>query len=437
MSWLSWFLSRRFRVRVILVLVPILCVAAYFEAPALRAELRYRSAEKARQRRDFADARSYLLANLDADPTSARDHFLYARVARQSGAFEDAEEQLDLCKKWEGATPRVTLERELLSVQQGRFHRVNEIQLRNRLEKGDADSVDILEALSVGCMVNNRFADAHGYLSRWIELKPDNFQALVWRSTVKDRLSDLQGARDDAAQAAALAPESFSAQLNLGQVLMKQTEFQEAEKVFERLAEQYPREPVVAMGLAQAKSKVHPDGVEAGRILDDLLTRFPDDAPFLFERGKLALQSGDTAQAERWLRKAAALTPWEYEIQYNLLQSLRQQGKLKDADLVEKTVRRLEESSQRLHELDQRLKKEPYNLSLHCAIARVFLDVGNNKEAVRWLQTALKMDSHQPMANRLLADYYEKSGEPSKAARYREAAQIPTGSAPVVDGEYP
>src|SRR5262249_45378789 len=152
-----------------------------------------------------------------------------------------------------------------------------------------------------------------------------------WRSAAKERLSDMPGARADAERAVELAPANFSAQLSLGQILMKLTEFQEAERVFERLRESYPRDPAVAMGLAQAKSKLQPDGVEAAKILDDLLTRFPDDSPVLFERGRLALQIGETARAEACLRKAVELTPWEYELQYTLLQSLRQQGKQRDA----------------------------------------------------------------------------------------------------------
>ena len=437
MSWLPRLPSRRFRIRLILLLVPILTVAAYFELPALRAELRFRAAEKARKRRDFADARGYLLANLAADPRSARDHFLFARVARQSGAFEDAEEQLELCEKWGGASPRVALERTLLSVQQGDFRRHTEVDLLRRIEQGDAESVQILEALSVGCLTNYRYADAHSYLSKWIELTPDDFQAHVWRSMAKDRLSDTPGARADAEQAVALAPTNFSAQLNFGQVLIKLTEFQEAEKVLERLAQHYPRDPLVAIGLAQAKRVSQPEGVEAARILDDLLSRFPNDSPVLLERGRLALQMGEAARAEGWLRKAAELAPWEYEVQHALLQSLRQQGKRTDADRVEKTVRRLEEVSHHFQELNEKLKKEPYNLSNHCAIAQLFLEVGNDKDAVRWLQTALKIDSHQPLANRLLADYYDKSGEPRKAARYREAALNPNGSGRVVDGKLP
>jgi predicted Zn-dependent protease len=421
----------------VLLLVPVLAVAAYFELPALRAELRFRAAEKARKRRDFADARGYLLANLAADPTSARDHFLLARVARQSGAFEDAEEQLALCEKWQGPSPRVAFERTLLSVQQGACTRHVEIQLRSRIEQGDAESVEILEALSVGCLASYRFPDALGYLSKWIELAPDDFQAHVWRSMAKERLSDVAGARADAERAVALAPTNFAAQLSFGQILIQSGEYQEAENVFERLAQHHPRDPVVAMGLAQARSKLQPDGVEAARILDDLLTRFPNDSPVLIERARLALQLGEPARAEGWLRKAAELAPWEYEVQYALLQSLRQQGKLTEADQVEKTVRRLEETSHRLHELNEKLKKEPYNLANHCAIARVLLEVGNHKEAVRWLQTALKIDSHQPLANQLLADYFEKTGEPRKAARYREAALKPTGSGWGVDGNLP
>jgi tetratricopeptide (TPR) repeat protein len=408
----------------VLLLVPVLtvAVAAYLELPVLRAEHRFRAAEKARKRRDFADARGYLLANLAADPTSARDHFVLARVARQSGAFEDAEEHLELCQKWEGASSRVAFERTLLSVQQGRFRRDTEVQLRRRIEQGDVESVLILEALSVGCLGSYRFADALDYLSKWIELTPDDFQAHVWRSKAKERLSDLPGARADAERAVTLAPTNFAAQLSFGQVLTKSNEFQEAEKVFEQLAQRYPRDPLVAMGLAQAKSKLQPEGVEAARILDDLVTQFPDDSPVLLERGRLALQMGETARAESWLRKAAELAPWEYQVQYALLQSLRQQGKLTDADQVEKTVRRLEEASHRLHEFNEKFKQEPYNPSHHCAIARILLEVGNHKEALRWLQAALKIDSHQPVANLLLADYYDKSGEPRKAARYREAA---------------
>jgi predicted Zn-dependent protease len=307
-------------------------------------------------------------------------------------------------------------------VQQGALTRPTEVQLRAYIEQGHPESLQILEALSVGCLASYRFGAADSYLSKWIELAPDDFQAHVWRSMAKERLDDAPGARADAQQAAALAPNSFAAQLRLGQVLLQSTDYQAAEKVYERLWERHPHDPLVAMGLAQAKVKLNPQGGEAARILDDLVARYPDDPPVLLERGRLALQLGEADRAERWLRKAVGFVPWEYESQYALLQALRQQRKLADAAVVEKTVRRLEEVGHRLHELNDEFKRQPEDLSVHCAIAQIYLDEGNSKEAINWLQAALKLDSHHPLANQLLAAYYEKIGEPGKAVRYRQAA---------------
>jgi tetratricopeptide (TPR) repeat protein len=402
--------------------VPFLAVAAYLEAPTLRAEYRFRAAQKAQKHRDFADARNYLLANLGADPCSARDYFLLARVARQSGVLEDAEEALDLCEKWEGPTSRVTLERTLLNVQRGALNRHTETQLRTYVEQGHAESLQILEALSVGCLVSYRFGAAVTYLSKWIEMDPNDFQAYAWRSLAKERLVDKSGACADAQEAVAIAPRSFAAQLRLGQSLLVSTAYRDAEAVFERLNQDYPHDPLVAMGLARAQLKLNPQGDQAEHILEDLVTRFPNDPPVLLERARLALQLGEPARAESWLRKAVDFVPWDYETQYALLQSLRQQRKLKEAAQVEKTVRGLEEDSDRLRDLNEQFKISPEDPANHCAIASIYLKQGNAKEALHWLQAALNIDPHHLLANQLLADYHEKIGESSKAARYREAA---------------
>jgi len=63
------------------------------------------------------------------------------------------------------------------------------------------------------------------------------------------------GARADAARAVALAPANFSAQLSLGQILMKLTEFEEAEQVFQGLAERYPRGPSGRDGFGSGKEQ--------------------------------------------------------------------------------------------------------------------------------------------------------------------------------------
>jgi predicted Zn-dependent protease len=402
-------------------LIPPLAFAGYLEYPYLRAEYHFRSAEKARLRRDFAAARRHLLSNLSADWRSGRDHFLLARICRQTALFDEAEEHLQECQKSEGPTARLALERTLLQVQQGAISLTTEEQLRTKVEENQPETRDILEALSAGCLVSYRFGSANGYLTRWLELDPDNSQAYIWRSLARERLLGFTDARDDARQAVALAADSFEGRLRLAQSLMFTTEYQEAAELFATLSRERPGTPLVGMGLAQACVKLG-QFEAAASALDALLARYPTDAPVLLERGRLALLGGDRVHAEAWLRQAAAAAPWDYQIHYSLLQALRQQGKSREAGAVEKQLRRIEKDNAALRKLTEDFRSNPYDLSLRCDIARLLLAQDNAKEALDWLTGALKADPSYPLANRMMADYYEKIGEPARAAPYRAAA---------------
>jgi tetratricopeptide (TPR) repeat protein len=416
-------LSSRERLRRILVcsLIPILAIAAYLEYPDLKAEYHFYQAEKARQRRDFAEARRHLQINLAADPASARNHFLLARVARQSAAFEEAAQHLQDCEKWEGGTARINLERVLLEAQQGATSRSTEDRLRIYVQEGHPESREILEALSAGCLITNRFGPAQSYLTKWIELSPDCAQAYIWRSLARERLSGFADARDDARQAVALAPASFDARLRLGQTLLLTTEYQESAEVLEPLYQEYPQNLVVGMSLAQAESKLG-RLEDTAQILDALLARFPGDASILMERGRLALSMGDDARGESWLKQAVAQAPWDYQTNYSLLQVLVRSKKDQEAKALEAKLRRIEQDSVKMGALNDRFKSDPYDLGVRCEIARLYLDQGNDKEALDWLQGAVKVDPGHPLANQMLAEYYEKIHEPAQAAKYRAAA---------------
>jgi Flp pilus assembly protein TadD len=360
-------------------------------------------------------------ANLSADGRSGRDHFLLARVCRQTAQFDQAEEHLQECQKWEGASARLALERTLLQVQQGAIARSTEERLRKDVAEGHPEAREIVEALSVGCLVSYRFESANGYLTKWIELEPNNSQAYIWRSLARERLLGFVDARDDARQAVALAPGSFEARLRLADSLMFTTEYQEAAEIYATLNRERPDSPLAGMGLAQADAKIGRLD-EAAATLDGLLARYPTDAPVLLERGRLALLAGDSLHAEAWLGRAAAVAPWDYQTNYSLLQALRQQGKNREAAAVEKHVHRIQEDSAVLRKLTEDFRSNPYDLSLRCEIARILLAQDNAREVLDWLNGALKVDPNHRLANRMLADYYEKIGEPVRAAQYRAAA---------------
>jgi predicted Zn-dependent protease len=413
------------------LLAAVVALGGYFAWPTIREDYNFRAAQTAARERDFAKARGLLLANLARRPRSAGEHFLLARIARQSAAFDEAGEQLDRCQELEGATARIGLERVLLQVQEGGVTYQAEARLGDYLKQDHADAEQILEALSLGCFTNYRYGTAVTYLTNWLERRPNLAQPYIWRSLAYERLVEYASARNDARHAVALIPESFEARLRLAQTLMLTTEFLEAAAVFRQLYQERPGDATTAMDYAQAMLKlgVPDEAKEATNILDKLAARFPDEPGVLMERGRLALQSGQPEAAEKWLRRAAARAPANYQINYTLLQALQLQGKKAEAEKVQATVKRLSADGIRFNELNDQLKQHPYDLKIRCDIAKLYEDEGSDKDAVEWLRSALKFDPAYPLANQLLAEYYERSGQPALAAPYRRYA---SGNDPLI-----
>jgi Tfp pilus assembly protein PilF len=403
----------------LLLLIASAAIGAYFGFPYARAQYHYRAFQQATRHRDFAEARTHLAANLEEDPNNVDTHFLMARLARQSGEFELAHDELSSCERLEGATNRIALERALLQAQQGAMSPLSERQLQIYISEGHPDSLHILEALSVGSLASYRFGRARGYLSEWIDRESDNFQPYLWRSMADERLDDSSAAMDDARQAATLAPNRFDTSFRLAEMLLLNARNAEAAEIYERLHREHPENQDIALGLAQSMLK-ESRLAEAAKVLDAMLADNPDNPRALLERARMALQAAEVAKAEELLQRAAKVSPWDYLIEYTLLQCLRQERK--ETGAIEARIKQIEDAQARFKEVDDKLKRNPNDLSIRCEIARLHLDTGNPKEAVNWLKSVLKIDPTNQQANALLADYYNKNGQPALAAPYQAAA---------------
>jgi predicted Zn-dependent protease len=386
----------------------------------------YRAAEKARRQRDFAAARALARQSVEAWPSSARAHFLLALIARQAGLFDSAEDSLAVCERLEGPSDRIRLERTLLLVQQGQLTPSTERQLRGYVSAHHADSAEILEALARACLNTYRPGDALWYLDGWLELDPGNVQAYLWRAAMHERLMDFEEAKRDCRKAVELAPQNQDAQIRLAETLIKGLEPKEAAERFEELYRRQPTNPEIAVGLARAEILLgHFERAE--QLLNELAREYPDDAPVLVERGKLELKRGQPAMAARWLRKAVELAPADYQTNYSLLQALQQSGDSDGARGVEEKLAELHKDFKRLDEVHEQLKLHPYDLDLRCEVARTYIRQGAKDEGARWLKMVVRMDPDHALANQLLAEYYEKSGQPGLAAPYREKLKAITG----------
>jgi tetratricopeptide (TPR) repeat protein len=386
----------------------------------------YRAAEEARRRRDFVSARMLARQCADAWPSSTRARFLLARIARQAGMYESAEDNLAVCERLEGPSDRVRLERTLVLAQQGALTASAEQQLQEYVRAHHPDSEEILEALSRGCMNTYRITGALGYLDQWLQLDPVNSQAYLWRAAMHERLLGFDQAKRDCRKAVELAPQDREARFRLADILVKGLEPKEAAERYEELYREQPNNPAIAMGLSQAEILLgHFE--RAAKLLDELAHKYPEDAPVLMERGRLELKRGQPAAAVPWLRKAVVLAPADYQTTYSLVQALQQSGHTAGVRAMEEKLRELHQDLKRLDEVHESLKQHPYDLDLRCEVARTLLRQGAKEEGVRWLKMILRMDPEHQQANQLLADYYEESGQAGLAVPYREKAKATKG----------
>jgi tetratricopeptide (TPR) repeat protein len=381
----------------------------------------YRAAMQAIERRDFAEARARLERCLAVWPHSAEVHLLAARTARRAGAYDDAEKHLKECQRLDWPMEEVRLERDLIRAQRGDVSDV-EKHLMFFAEHGHPDALLILEALCQGYLKTYRLTHASRCLELWLQKRPDDVQALLWRAEVAQLRSSNQEALADCRRAVELAPEHDKARLRLAQLLVTENLPAEAIPHFERLRQRQPENTEVLLGLARCR-RLLGEPEEAGQLLDQLLQITPEDVGALGERGRVCLEKREPARAERWLRMAVNRAPYDRDMVYALYLCLQQSGKAQEAEEYRANLKEIESQLNRLREVTRRITETPHDPALRHEAGVIFLKSGQNKEGLRWLYSALQEEPGYQPTHQVLADYYEKTGDKEKAIWHRRQAE--------------
>jgi tetratricopeptide (TPR) repeat protein len=406
----------------VLFLVGCTAVGLWLGGRQVWAEYHFRAGRTALERRAYDEADAHFGQALGVRPADGRVHFLRARLARQAGNYPEAERRLERCRKLGFAGEDVILESLLVPAQQGEMTVLIEERLRGMVNADHPDSPYILEALSRGYMRNYRLNDARDCLNVWLELRPDDTQALLGRGWVLERLDQFEKAADDYRRAAAVAPDLPEVEMRLGQVLLLAGTPHEALPSLERAVARRPDDPEAGVALAQCLARLSRHD-EARDLLDCLAGKHPSAGPVLLERGALEVQAGRPADAEPWLRKALAAMPNDYQANYSLAQCLRQQGKDADARGYQARATEIETDLVRMRDLTDTLQRRPYDAELRCEIGQLFLRHGEPREGEMWLQSALRIQPGHRGANEALAKHYEARGDGDQAAKHRRLAE--------------
>ena len=401
----------------------VLGVGAFAGMPYVRGWYHWRAAEQALAQRDLETARSHLTKCLLDWPGSSATHLLAARTARRALAFAEAEEHLRQCERLEGdATPETTLEQALLEAQRSELTPKQERYFRDLLQQGDPNGLYILEVLTSECMRRDRYLDVQRLLERWLELRPDDPEALVRRGWVAERFFDYGEACRNYEKALTQEPQRDGVRLRLAEALLESGRALDAREQLEMLRQKQPGDGIVLVKLARCDLKL--GNVEQAReLVDGVLARDPDNVEALIERGQLAFQASEIKEAERWWRKAEKHARFDRQIVFNLAQVLERLGKKDEQKPYRARLKAIDDDLKRMRELFQELLKKPHDAEVRYQIGMIFLRNEQTKEAARWFATALEEDKLHRPTHEALIDYYERIGDKKRADVHRQILQ--------------
>jgi tetratricopeptide (TPR) repeat protein len=320
----------------------------------------HRAALESLGRRDFAEARRHFEKALTVWPGEPTIRLQAAQTARRLGDFNEALGHLRICEQKQGPAEPIALERRLLLLQQG-DRRGMEALLSFCLDHPETPETPLILEVVIGRMLDDMLpADASDRanlqlaapallvnlgkaIDQWLDHSPaeaDQIQGLVWRARLHRIQDDQASALRDLNRALALDPDHFQARLNLAMILLAEAP-QESLPHLLYLHEHAPEDVRIGYYLGSLY-RVLGRLQEARQVLSDLLKDNPDEVSLLLERGELALDEQQLADAERWLRRAFERAPNEPRTNLALSRYYRLTGRAGEAKEYQERFAQLE-----------------------------------------------------------------------------------------------
>ena len=352
-------------------------------------------------------------------PDNPDVHRLAARVARMSGDFPLAEERLNNCLRMEnGATEPTQIEFLLMRAQSGELDQVAQLLLVFA-DRGHPDGPMILETMSLTYMHNLQFGPATGTLGRWIELDPRNARAYHYRGWVLERMDQPISATEDYLKALELDPTLDRIRLRVGEMYLEDKDPLKALPHLNLLLQRDPNRPEAQARLGQCKFLQGELG-EARRLLEQAVTQLPDDNAVLLCLARLDIADDQAVRAEQRLRHALTIDTSDTECRFTLLTALRMQGRDKDAADELAEYHRQKETLERANKMLQAEAKNPsQNAQAAYEIGSLLLKINHEKQGMHWMDEALGRDPNHRPTHEFLLQYFEKSGNETRAAFHR------------------
>jgi predicted Zn-dependent protease len=286
-----------------------------------------------------------------------------------------------------------------------------------RAHERHPQDVDPVRALAVGYLEARRPGEAETFLNRWCLLQPQAAEPYRRRLELWMRQQKLPLATADAQAVLELEPEDYQTRRMLAQLLLVAGRYPEAEQEGRRCLQAQPNNLTLWHLLASAY-RGQGRTAEAAEVLDRALRLKPDFRAALQLRGELDLEAGRPESAIPLLRQAAAGPgPEATAALYPLSLALDRAGRADEARRVAAELQwRLAFD---LWAADEHRDDSP---GLQARVVEPMLAAGKAEEAVRFLTGILERKPRAAGTRQLLADCYDKMGQPQRAEEERRKA---------------
>jgi tetratricopeptide (TPR) repeat protein len=374
---------------------------------------------------------------VEQHPDSAEAEFLLAVAARRSGQLDEMDGHLKRAAQLGWDAEEIDRQVSLTYFQVGDFRRAGPDMLQ-RLQQGgnDDEAEETYEAMARGYMSTMLLKQAAFILESWLSWRPKSVPARLMLADVAALGGDTDGEINCYREAVRSDPSNVEARRCLAHGLILSHELEESHELLVGCLREEPRNATVLVNMAEWHQRSgHVE--EAKKIVAQVLALQPDNrqrAAALGILGQIALAEKDYAEAARVLKEAVDADPAAFANVYALSQALSHAGQSEEAKVYLARWQRCQDAEKKLADLHDDILRHPEDPDLRTEIAQALLDEGATAIGVNWLNSVVVYHPTHPLANRLLAEHYEREGKTELAARYRAIAEgkVKPASEPVL-----
>jgi tetratricopeptide (TPR) repeat protein len=383
-----------------------------------------------RQRRNEA-AEAWLDRSAVMPWSSARTHFLRARLSRHLLNLDLAAQELERAQNLGCAAERIARERGYLQAQSGQLENLLP-ELRRQLLDANEDGQELCEAFANGLLINGLVEDAMTLIAAWKQDYPQDPQPC----TTLGRWLESQNRIDEAQAeyAAALKRQTgFAPALYaLGRLALNRSQPAEGREQF-RLAS-HAVSANAAPQVGQARCLHQLGEIPAAQAILERVVQLPEaavarsfalvqdpDTSLPAERllGEILTGLGQHAEALENLDKALQREPRDPSLRYQRAQCLQGLGRQEEAAGLFREVADDRIAIAEADRLVDEIRQHPGNpqVELRFRVGELFWKHDSSRKAEYWLRNTLVHAPDHPGAHELLAQCYALRASHDPTAR--------------------